>query len=106
MISEKPAFNAAIGYQENVLSLPVTDFNKASNWYCKHFGMTEAPRLAQPVPTVILERNGTRIGFAISGGDASQDGAAILVSNIQVVKDELESAGVRTGNWRVDERDG
>jgi hypothetical protein len=67
--------------------------------------MTEVSRLAQPVPTVILERDGTRIGFAISGGDASQDGAAILVSNIQAVKDELQSAGVRIANWRVDERD-
>ena len=32
--------------------------------------------------------------------------AAILVSNIQGIKDELESNGVSIGNWRVDERDG
>ena len=46
------------------------------------------------------------IGFSINGGDASQDGAAILVSNIHGIKDELESSGVKIGNWRVDERDG
>jgi catechol 2,3-dioxygenase-like lactoylglutathione lyase family enzyme len=106
MNSDKPAFKAAFGYQDNVLALPVTDLDTASDWYCKHFGMTESERHAQPVPTVILERDGTRIGFAINGGDASQDGAAILVSNIQALKDELESFGVRVGNWRVDERDG
>ena len=68
--------------------------------------MTEIARHEQPVPTVLLERDGTHIGFAINGGDASQDGAAILVSNIRALKEEFESTGVRIGNWRLDERDG
>jgi catechol 2,3-dioxygenase-like lactoylglutathione lyase family enzyme len=106
MNSDKPAFKTAFPYQDNVLGLPVADLNRASDWYCKHFGMIEIARHGQPVPTVILERDGTRIGFAINGGDASQDGAAILVSNIHALKDEFESTGVRIGNWRVDERDG
>jgi catechol 2,3-dioxygenase-like lactoylglutathione lyase family enzyme len=104
--SDKPAFKTAFPYQDSVLGLPVTDLNRTSDWYCKHFGMTEIARHEQPVPTVILERDGTRIGFAINGGDASQDGAAILVSNIHALKEEFESTGVRIGNWRVDERDG
>ena len=106
MNSDKPAFKTAFPYQDNVLGLPVTDLNRASDWYCKHFAMTEVARQGQPVPTVILERDGTRIGFAINGGDASQDGAAILVSNIHALKVEFESTGVRIANWRVDERDG
>jgi catechol 2,3-dioxygenase-like lactoylglutathione lyase family enzyme len=106
MNSDKPAFKTAFPYQDNVLGLPVTELNRASDWYCKHFGMTEVARHGQPVPTVILERDGTRIGFAINGGDASQDGAAILVSNIHALKEEFESTGVRIGNCRVDERDG
>jgi hypothetical protein len=28
------------------------------------------------------------------------------VSGIAAIRDELESAGVKTGNWRIDERDG
>lgn len=40
------------------------------------------------------------------GYDPSQDGAAILVTNIREIKEELESNGVKIGNWRVDERDG
>ena len=47
-----------------------------------------------------------RLGFAVNGGDASADGAAILVSDIHRAKQELEANGVTTANWRVDERDG
>ena len=68
--------------------------------------MTEVERLDEPVPTVILERDGARIGFAINGGDASQDGAAILVSGIQSIKQELEANGTPVGDWRVDENNG
>ena len=105
MLNE-PQFKAAYPYQKDVLALPVTDLDVASEWYSRHFGMAEVERHNQPKPTVILERDGTRIGFSINGGDATQDGAAILVSNIQEIKEELESNGVMIGNWRVDERDG
>lgn len=103
---DEPRFSAAFPYQQDVLALPVKDIDVASTWYCEKFGMVEVDRSNSPVPTVILERDGTRIGFAITGGDASQDGAAILVSNIAGVRDQLESSGVEIGNWRVDERDG
>jgi catechol 2,3-dioxygenase-like lactoylglutathione lyase family enzyme len=99
-------FKAAFPYQQDVFALPVDDLNVASEWYSKHFGMTEVERKDDPVPTVILERDGTRIGFAVNGGDASQDGAAILVSNIRGIKEELASKGVTIANWRIDERDG
>ena len=99
-------FKKAFPYQKDVLTLPVTDLDAASRWYCAHFGMTEVERHEQPVPTVVLERDGTRIGFSINGGDASQDGAAVLVANIRALKDELESHGTPIGNWRVDERNG
>ena len=105
-MSDEPAFKSASPYQKDVLALPVTDLTTASDWYCKHFGMAEIERHEEPVPTVILERDSTRLGFSMNGGDASQDGAAILVTNIQKIKDELESNGVSIGNWRVDERDG
>jgi catechol 2,3-dioxygenase-like lactoylglutathione lyase family enzyme len=100
----EPQFKKAFPYQKDVLALPVTDLDAASQWYCAHFGMVEVERLQQPVPTVILERDGTRIGFAINGGDPSQDGAAVLVSNIQGIKDELQQNGAKIGNWRVDKR--
>ena len=46
------------------------------------------------------------LGFAINGGDASQDGAAIEVSQIEQLMAELTSNGVNVGDSRIDERDG
>lgn len=105
-MSEKPAFKAAYGYQGNALALPVENLDAASAWYAQHFGMREVDRMESPAPTVVLERDGVRIGFAVNGGDASQDGAAVLVANISGMKEELESRGTKTGEWRIDERDG
>ena len=105
-MSSQPQFKKAFPYQNDVLALPVKDLDTASQWYCAHFGMVEVERRQEPIPTVVLERDGTRIGFAVNGGDASQDGAAVLVSNIQGIKDELERSGASIGNWRVDERGG
>jgi catechol 2,3-dioxygenase-like lactoylglutathione lyase family enzyme len=105
-MSSEPRFKKAFPYQRDVLALPVTDLDATSQWYCAHFGMVEVERLQQPVPTVILERDGTRIGFAMTGGDPSQDGAAVLVSNIRGIKEELEKNGANIGNWRIDERGG
>ena len=99
-------FKAAYPYQKDVLALPVADLDAAARWYGEQFGMTEVERQGQPVPQVVLERDGTRIGFAITGGDASQDGAAILVSGIGDVKSELEAKGVNVANWRIDEMNG
>jgi catechol 2,3-dioxygenase-like lactoylglutathione lyase family enzyme len=105
-MSSEARFKEAYPFQNDVLALPVTDLDAASRWYTEHFGMAEVERIDHPVPTVILERDGTRIGFAMNGGDSSQDGAAVLVANIQGIKDELESHGASVANWRVDERDG
>ena len=38
--------------------------------------------------------------------DASQDGAAVLVSGIHELKKEFEYNGVKIGNLQVDDRDG
>lgn len=103
---KKPEFRAAFPYRDDVLALPVVDLDGTAAWYSKHFGMTEVERSQDPVPRVVLERNGTRIGFAVNGGDPSQDGAAILVSDIRGMKEELEANGVSIGNWRIDKRDG
>lgn len=105
-MADEARFKAAFPYQNDVLALPVTDLDAASKWYSQHFGMVEVERRDIPVPAVILERDGTRIGFAINGGDAAQDGAAVLVSNIARVREQLEANGAETGNWRVDERNG
>lgn len=68
--------------------------------------MAEVERRNDPDPTVVLERDGVRIGFSVNGGDASQDGAAILVSDIEGVRGGLSARGVNAGDVLEDERDG
>ena len=78
-------FLGAYPYQKTVMSLPVLDIDKASAYYSKGFGMTEKERSSD---TVILTRDGVDIGFQINGGDASQDGAAIEVTDAQKARAE------------------
>ena len=103
-MTNQPLFKAAYPYAEDVLSLPVEDIDRTVSWYTNAFNLTEVVRRDVPVPTVILERDGVQIGFAINGGDAENDGAAILVTDIQRARDEIEAGGVEIGNWRIDER--
>jgi catechol 2,3-dioxygenase-like lactoylglutathione lyase family enzyme len=105
-VSESPLFKGAFAYQDDVLALPVVDLDAASGWYASAFGLREVERRDQPHPAVILERDGVKIGFAVNGGDASQDGAAILVSDIDRAKQEIEAEGIKIGNWRIDVHDG
>ena len=101
-----PAFKAAYPYQQDVLALPVSDINTASEWYSEHFDMVEVERKETPVPTVLLERDGVQVGFAVNGGDPTQEGAAILVDHIEEIRRMLKAKGVQVGDWQIDERDG
>ena len=105
-MSQSPSFVAAYPYQKDVLALPVRDLDPTVDWYSQHFDLQEVERRTDPVPSVIMERDGIRIGFAINGGDPEQDGAAILVSGIAQIRDELQSKGAKIGNWRIDENNG
>ncbi|HEY4160087.1 MAG TPA: VOC family protein [Polyangiaceae bacterium] len=105
-MAEKLLFEKAFPYGADLLALPVKDVSVAAKWYAEHFGMSEVERKTLPHPTVVMEREGVRIGFAVNGGDSSQEGAAIRVSDIHAAKAELTDRGITIGNWRVDERDG
>ena len=99
-------YDAAFPFADDVLALPVEDIDRAAQWYGARFGLVEVERRDDPVPTVILERDGVRIGFAVNRGDPGNEGGAIRVTDIRRARDELEANGVHTANWRVDERDG
>ncbi len=99
-------FEAAYPFIEDVMTLPVKDLDETVAWYSNAFGLAEAARNSEPVPQVIMARDDAKIGFVVNGKDPTVDGAAILVRDIASVRDELESNGVETVNWRVDERDG
>ena len=99
-------FKAAYPFLDDVTTLPVKNLDETSAWYANAFGLTEVERSSDPIPQVIMARDDAKIGFAITGEDPTQDGAAILVRDINVVREELENNGVEIANWRVDERDG
>jgi catechol 2,3-dioxygenase-like lactoylglutathione lyase family enzyme len=105
-MSDSALFKDAFPYQDDVLALPVLDLDAAARWYSNAFGLREVERRDQPHHAVILERDGVRIGFALTGGDASQDGAAIHVSDIHRAKEEIEAAGLEIGNERIEEQEG
>jgi hypothetical protein len=105
-MSEESRFKAAFPYQKDVLALPVVDIDAAARWYCGCFRMVEIERRTDPVPVVILERDGTRLGFAVNGADPAQDGAAILVSGIQGIRSQLQASGVAAGELCVHQREG
>ena len=105
-MSDQPLFEAAFPYQDDVLALPVEDLDRAANWYARAFGLAEVERRDSPGPTVIMQRDGVQIGFAINGGDATQDGAAILVSDLERARRELEANGISPGDSRVDDHNG
>lgn len=99
-------FKAAYPFLEDVTTLPVKNLDETSAWYTNAFGLSEVERSSDPIPQVIMARDDAKIGFAITGEDPTQDGAAILVRDIHIVREELESNGVEIANSRVDERDG
>lgn len=105
-MNTEPLFKAAYPYQDDVLALPVEDLDQASRWYANALGLTEVERRDDPVPTVIMQRDDVHIGFAINGGDASNDGAAILVTDIDRARCELEASGLSVGDSRIDDHDG
>ena len=105
-MSSPKLYEAAFPYADDILALPVEDIERAAAWYCDMFGMSEVERRDGPTPSVVLERDGVQIGFAVNGGDPGNEGAAIRVRDIHLAKQELEAKGIKTGNWRVDEQDG
>ncbi len=105
-MAERVIFEKAFPYGDDILALPVADLDAAATWYAQHFTMVQVERTLEPWPTVIMERDGVRIGFAVNGRDSSQEGAGILVHNIHAARAELEAKGVTTGDWRVEEQHG
>jgi len=101
----EPLFAAAYPFADDVLALPVEDLDRAAEFYARTLGLVEIGRKADP-PTVVMERDGVRIGLAVNGGDPTQDGAAILVTDLDRARREIEASGTSVGESRTDVRDG
>ena len=97
-------WQAVYPFNNDVLALPGKDINGTINWYRNAFGLEVAERFDDPLPTVIMERDNVKLGFAINERNPEEEGAAIKVTDIHRAKAELESNGIEAANWRIDEQ--
>eukprot|EP00038_Savillea_parva_P008465 m.177150 g.177150 ORF g.177150 m.177150 type:complete len:481 (+) comp14298_c0_seq1:52-1494(+) len=112
-------------YNGNALSLPAIDPEATAAWHARCFGMTRVAHTSDtPTTAVVVARtphathtrassddnaDGTgtvQLGFAATGEDPENDGAAIRVDNAAAARAEIEAAGVETSNWRIDVHNG
>ena len=94
METEKAKFLNAWPYQQDVMHLPVADAVAAPAFYETVMGFTVISREETPVNTVVLERDGLRIGLAENGGDPSQDGVAFEVDDAEAAYAEFKANGL------------
>ena len=127
--SSLPLYKAAFGYCDDTMTLPTNDINATVTLYNHIFGMQRVggkrPEEGEDEDedkdkeknegglcgrtdqqSVVLERDGVQLGFAMNGGDPTNTGAALLVSDIYRARSEMLSRGMEIQNWRVQERGG
>ena len=95
----------AAPYQEDILDLPVANVDKAIPFYETIMGFIVVGRSSDPYPSVLLERDGVRIGFAENGRDPTQHGAFFQVDDIEAVFEEFRANGFEKDEpgFRVDD---
>lgn len=92
----KATFKNAWPYRDDPMNLPVADVDASVPFYEEMMGFRVVERLDTPHRIVIMERDGLRIGLAENGGDASQDGVAFEVDDIEAAFEELKENGLAT----------
>lgn len=103
----KGTLDRAFGYQGNNLALPVPDLVAAVPFYETVLGFRVVSRSDAPDKSAVLERDAVRIGLAENGGDASQDGCAFHVTNLETLFAEFNANGLNKDVPRFDvERQG
>lgn len=84
----------AFGYQGDHLNLPVASLDAALPFYETALGFRVVSRSETPHRSAILGRDGIQIGLAENGGDASQDGCAFHVDDVESVFAEFQANGL------------
>lgn len=90
----KGTLNKAFGYQDNNTALPVANVATAVPFYETVLGFRVVSQTEAPVRSAILARDDVQIGLAENGGDASQDGCAFHVTNLDALLEEFRSKGL------------
>jgi lactoylglutathione lyase len=104
----KAVFRSAFPYQKDALQLPVPDVENAVPFYETVLGFQVISRSTLPHPSVLLARDGIRIGLAENGGDPTQDGCFFEVDDAEAAFAELRANGLERTEpaFRIDRHDG
>jgi catechol 2,3-dioxygenase-like lactoylglutathione lyase family enzyme len=100
----KAVFRSASPYADDAMNLPVQNVDAAIPYYEKLFGFRVVSRQDAPHKSVILARDGVRIGLAENGGDPTQEGCFFEVDDVETAFAELKSNGLEKeeAGFRID----
>jgi lactoylglutathione lyase len=85
----------AFGYQDDHMHLPVQDLAAALPFYENVLGFRVLSRSDAPHKSAVLARDAVEIGLAENGGDATQDGCAFHVKDLDSLFAEFSANGLR-----------
>lgn len=98
----------AWGYQGDSMNLPVSSLAEAVPFYERVLGFRVVSRSDEPHRTAVLARDEVRIGLAENGGDATQDGCAFHVKDVEGLLAEFNKNGLnkQLSQFDTEEHDG
>jgi catechol 2,3-dioxygenase-like lactoylglutathione lyase family enzyme len=91
----KATLEKAFGYQGDNMNLPVRDLTAALPFYETVLGFRLLTRSETPHTAAVLGRDGVQIGLAENGGDATQDGCAFHVKDVEGLFAEFQANGLQ-----------
>jgi lactoylglutathione lyase len=98
----KAVFISATPYADDALNLPVENVDKAIPYYEEVFGFNVVSTQDIPRKSVILARDGIRIGLAENGGDPTQEGCFFEVDNVKAAFEEINGEPPSGSDLRLD----
>ena len=91
----KGTIEKAFGYQGDNMNLPVQSVATALPYYETVLGFHVVSRNDTPYKSVVLGRDSVQMRLAENGGDATQDGCAFHVTNLEALYSEFQANGLQ-----------
>lgn len=98
----KAVIISATPYADDALNLPVENVDTAIPYYEEIFGFNVVSKEDTPQKSVILARDGIRIGLAENGGDPTQEGCFFEVDNVKAAFEEINGDPPTGSDLRLD----
>jgi catechol 2,3-dioxygenase-like lactoylglutathione lyase family enzyme len=98
----KAVIISATPYADDALNLPVENVDKAIPYYEEIFGFHVVSKQDTPQKSVILARDGIRIGLAENGGDPTQEGCFFEVDDVNAAFEEINGDPPSGSDLRLD----